>query len=514
MRLRQHRQQQEQIEAPQLISERPITDISEFVEASELMLNDSSRHWRDVAYRVSHISSPQLIDTVKADVKATSEYYFRTMSDTAVDNEAKKIVDNFSLHCLLTARYAATIPRVLPTQEQKELTRKLFGFSEKSQLLFLIESPMAPLNLAFADNYEIIRKEIKAADEISQNVLIGFTNLIEDNPETLEEIVELYEGGIAEEDPSFRELRNIIHADWNNAYQENSILRKYISFKQEPSEQDIDSFIEYVSTHDEVKKAVAIQRMAKFAIAAAKSSGHELTIGDVLKATYPKWGEYEEIDSLFKIFMSNKKKDIEFVFAKLAGYNNLKSIRIVRRLEDIEQHKNNVFVSIGDRDSRRQGKPKVKRTRGLRAPLLPDTKEIEASAETEQTIKPLKIAKNVEGIYCLKSIEQSEVNDAFNVSTGSGTLKEDVLSMIDFLRKDPVSRASKILTDTKITIKRADGRVTKVPLRRFAPEDANGNLKIHGDNRYHRIVYALADDSIVLVSISGHENYNKTYGAG
>jgi hypothetical protein len=78
--------------------------------------------------------------------------------------------------------------------------------------------------------------------------------------------------------------------------------------------------------------------------------------------------------------------------------------------------------------------------------------------------------------------------------------------MLLWLRQNPISSASQILTDVpKI---RYENR--QLPLRRFAPNKVT-ELAIQGESRRWRIVYALAKDFLIVENILHHDNFDNVY---
>jgi hypothetical protein len=482
----------------------------ELITASEATLNQSTEAWRYVAQRAEHVRSEDTAAALETGISEALAKYPTTFQPGAVGQEARRLNDAFSIHALLVARY---LSGQAEPEEALQDPRHAHGFLavEDPNVRRLMGRKNFPGKALVDKPVNDMFRAMEFADKAAQVVLEALARGYEDDPEGIIALAELYKGDVTDADSRFRELREIVSADWHHPNKRQSVLRQYCDRVFQDPERYVSEFAEQIAESPDSKRLLAVKRMAQFAVAAARQQGVELSVEDTLTSTYDQWDEFEEIESLFTSFIRQKKESLEEAFFTIAGVRNAKSIRLPRTLQDIESSRTNLRIHLGNRWMRRNmGGDKRPRTAKVNG-NLPDAEAISQAAtqETKKEPLPLMVAKRAsDGITHVSRIALDEVVDVFSVGDGNGRLQEDVRRMIAHLQDNPISHAAVILKGRTMTLQEESGRTTKIPLRRFAPEDSPG-LTVSGENRYHRIVFALANRALVLVKIQSHEDYNK-----
>jgi hypothetical protein len=483
----------------------------EFINTHEATLEASAQAWQHIAQRTKDIQNPSMAKLLEPGIAEICSSFGVGMSQVSLDKEAQRLNTAFAVYGLIAARYMSQHDVPDSYTARRAIQRKLFTV-ENPVFGELIEHKDFPMDDLMTGPAMKASADMEAADAHSSTVLHALVERYSGSPEGIVELAELYQSGAADADPHFSELREIVAADWHHYDKSQSILQQCCNAMSQDPQRYLTEFGQYVAEAMTNKRVLAVKQMAQFAIVAAQKQGLSLSVEEALSSTYEEWDNFEEVESLFRTFITDKKAQLTEAFATIAGPKNAKSIRLPRRIEEVEEFKSSLQVHIGSRRLRR-GVAKNRSERRGSTGCLPDAEEIHRAATAEIDRQPLKImvAKNISnGVPHVREISLDETLQTFSIGDGNSSLREDILKMVAHLQTQPLSRATATIRSRDITLQANTGRKVKVPLRRFAPDDCPG-LDINGANRYYRVVFALHEGALVLVKILSHAAFDKEF---
>lgn len=499
---------QEVMAVPEQVDAQPV-DPHAFIAEQEPSLVASADAWRSIAQKskereegyIQHIRQG-LIDVWNANSNGAP-----LPDDRILDRDTEKLATDLSVYCLMAARYFST-------------SATEWGIHKRIQSHFL-EIPNHTVNYiirkeGFPTRRFMMRQlwlaqEMEKADIIAGEVLGGLTHTYQNHPDDLEELAGLYENGADEADGRFAELKVIVAADWHRPNPEESTLRQFCEQLRTNPGVYVPEFVGMVSDGERGQRWSSVRGMARFAIIAAGGNPDDSAeIQNMLKSTYGRWGEVQDIDSLFQSFVQYKVDATVNNFNTIAGSKAARNIRAYPSAEQVESFKDYFGVQYTpDRTSRRKAERAAVKTH--RADLLPTAQSIDSVAASESLTdkqpRNLIAAVKTDRGWNLQDSSVGQLLDRFKIGQ-EGELASDIDRMISWLQVNPISPASERLTKHGGVRIAAQGN--PVRLWRFAPNRAP-EVPVHPDNRYWRIVYGVAKNSLIVADIINHDDFDKKY---
>ncbi len=490
-------------------------DPYKFVADHEIQLAGSSNAWTKIAKKAKELTNEKSKSAIK---EGLPEIYAKShisidenILDDVLEDDAEKICRDLSVYTLLSARYfSANKFGMLEALEAGRNIRKVGD----NNVAFLI-SKNKFMTLGFGKRIGDIASSMEEADGYAAKVLTDLSDGYAEEPEGLIDLAELYSDGVGTVNPAFAELKEMIAQDWHARDPSTSILRSFLVNLAGDPRAFVNGFSKQIEEAEQNKRLVLVKKFAEFVMAAADTTDANQTVGEVLRARYDNWDQFPEVQIPFETYVKGKLLEVEKAIGEIAGPFRKNSIRTNRTQNEIQEYERNLKISVISKYQRTAQKPrpnsqKRKSAASRALPIAEDLDKIIHKAEEEPTPRQLVMVKRGQDIKGQGSYEGSEitldeVSEAFSIEQGSN-LEEDVKKMVTRLQVEPISKASrKLKVNNKIYI---DGKT--IDLRRFAPNDCQG-LSIHGDNRYHRIVYGFNSDKIFLVDVLDHDSFDKKY---
>lgn len=510
MSLFQRRNKPEQL--PQMQPEFEVQAQPEAVSAMDFVsqigesLDASTANWSTIAREVADFQNDAAFTLVKDNLRYV---YGLTEIDTTEDtlvNEATRQTKAYGTLLLLISRHKSG--GGFKDIFERAVDHEIYDFSD-TNIGFLQRNDKSSQKKLTTKVLKVANC-MRMADFDSQSVTKKLVETYASQPSGLFELAQLYHDGVAEADPRFKELQELITTDWTHCDPSQSVLRTYCADLRDNPDNFVGMFAREVATAEQDKRMTSLQLMAKFAVAAASEKNLKLTVEEAISSTYRRWSEFSDVQSMFEAYVANRVTQLEAAFTDISATNETKSIRPHRSREDVEAFKRTMFIHYsgrrGDRREETKARARLKMAEPARLPSSEDI--IEQAALAEAALEPRKIfvTKSTHQGVTLVETDLSEVSDSFAVKKGNG-LERDVEVMIERLKKLPISPAS-------IRIRSARGRINvggnRINLWRFAPDDSP-KLGIDPSNRYHRIVYGLKNRDLVIVDVLDHASFDKKY---
>ncbi len=483
----------------------------EFIDKHREGLTDSARSWKNI------ISSARELDK---HILGTIFNGFNTIhrdhtheSPELDEKYLKRVAADSSIFSLSLARYQSDQKLSVRnlTHVVSEVKRDWMSIGDKT----LVDSITVSSN-----NYkQLLNEQIKislsmdVADKKGNVILSDFADTYLTSLDAIDELAEVLNRGGSNLEPLFLELQHIVATDWYRPDPSDSFLKNaVVSLKKDPKN-FAETFSQNVMQVEQSNKFKMIRTMARFAVLASQQPVTNESMAKALLVNYPYWDEIEGISFSFQSFVNEEIKDIEITIKNMIGDKQKHNIRIIPSRKEIDVIRHG--ISFGREDifsDDRSAKRKIQRTRERsNAVVLPSIVELTLSDNdlTEQAqnkARKLMLTKiRPGGLGELVEVELVEVPQLFKMDYNAA-LKEDISSMIDWLLANPLSKASRILH------KKSGLRIAgdNLKLWRFAPSLAP-TLRVKPENRYTRIVYVFNQDSLGLIDVSTHEDYNKKW---
>ncbi len=496
---------------PPLPELRPI-DPHEFVIGQRKNLDASAQEWRDIA-KGSQKYEPDYVGSIGKSLRYIWHAYHPGVplpSVEILDNQTNVTLKEFTTYSVQVVRHFTRSP----AESISDGMGKAWDFGtfftgvSDATAMELIKTPTFPYK-KFMFQQTRMRAAMEATDRRMHSTLGALIKNYQSQPEELEAMAELYDTGIADIDPRYKELRQMIATDWHHPLPEQSKLRSFCQSLFQTPDVFLPSFVRTAAEAEGNQQWLAVQTMARYAIA-SRGGADPITTEHIqrqLAATYARWGEFADLDTLFNTHVTEKVASIIGLFDAIAGHRpDTKNIRTYPSDEQIAQLRANIRIRIAE-DRRGRRRQTRKHNKVSKIHQLPDSESIAKTAappEMEREPRPLKSLKNsAEGTFA-SDVTPEEFVDQLKFPEGS-SLIADLKNVLSWLQKNPISEASKIL-ESQI---RVVHKGKQLRLRRLAIEKTD--VKIDRNSKYYRLVYAFTKDGILLVDALDHATFDNKY---
>lgn len=477
----------------------------DFVAQNGEQLDDSAARWSKIAQEVASFQDDESFGLVKANLGFIYGQCGVESTEEALNNEAIRQTKDYGTLLLLISRHKSG--GGFKEALSRAFDDEIYHFPDTN--LGYLQRNNSSNSRSLAKKIGFASNHMRRADIDSDTVTQSLVETYASQPQGLFELAQLYKDGVADADPRFKELQEIITTDWTHCDPSQSVLRTYCANLRDNSETFVPAFAREVALAEQDKRMTSLQMMAKFAVAAAGEKNLKLTVEEAVSSTYPRWSEFSDVQSLFEAYVATKVALLESAFTDISATNETKSIRPHRSREDVEAFKRTMFIHYSGRRSDRRDDTKARakmKIPTLRLPTREDILQQAASAAEASQPRRVMFTRSTHQGVALMETKVDDITDAFSIKKGNG-LERDVKAMIERLVEQPVSQAS-------VRIRSAKGRMTidgnRTNLWRFAP-DNSPNLKIDPSNRFQRIVYGIVNRNLVIVDILDHDSFDKKY---
>lgn len=507
---RHHDLPQPVAEAPEQSDSQPI-DPHAFMADQERRLEASADAWRSIAQQskereegyADHIRQG-LIDVWEANSNGSP-----LPAASILDRDTEELATKLSVYCLLAARHFSADGIRWGIQNR---IQEHFLEIPNHTVNYIIRSHGFPTR-RFLMRQVWMANEMAEADNTAGAVLDDLTSTYRERPDDIAALAGLYEDGADEADGRYAELKQIVATDWYRPDPENSKLRQFCADLQNAPHAYAPEFVSMVSDAERNQRWSTVRGMARFAIIATGGNPEDpAEIENMLKNTYGRWDEVQDIDNPFRSFVQNKVDTLVSQFNIIAGSCTAKNIRAYPSADQVAKFKDYFGVTYApDRNSRRKAARAAVKTH--RADQLPDAASIDRAARIEsiRERKPRRIMAVVKrgGFFDIEDSSVDGVVEKFKISN-EGNLAEDVRNMLAWLRLNPISSASERVTQDAGVRLIFNG--SPVKLWRFAP-NRTPEVGVRNANKDWRIVYGLAknQDVVIINDIIDHDAFDKKY---
>ncbi len=485
-------------------------DLEAYLAVAQDNIQRSATLWReDIADAVRPVQSDTSLSVISQEIQRV---YGASINPGKAASVARNFLDHMVKHALITARYMSIegVKIKIPEDEDPEeayimIIGKITEIKDEDTRRVLYGTN--PPRILTSEGQADLIADMRSADQHRERAIDLLVDFHQDNDNLFEEV----DTALRQEDgrEELSELQKMISYDWNVS-KENGCLRQYLEWLKGDVGRHIDSFIQEISD-DGSDVEEFIKEYVRFTLQYIGEEASLQNITKIIEKTYEQdgWDSMPELKKGFEKFVEERISKFEHSLVSIAGAFSRKDIRNARTLDEVCDSQLSMVIDCGSGRARRL-KRKNKRL-PKQSIELPEEKEV---ADKEKAPRQLAKVQRIDSSEMTQDnarlvfVSEDEMLESLKIKFQDGNgLEADIRKMIQYLQRNPVNPASKRLQTADKHCLRVNGHL-HFPFR-FAPHHAAGIGKIR--HKDFRIVYVVAEDSVAILDILSHEEFDKKY---